>query len=184
MLSANKPLLRLVATDLMSESPVVLPEDLSLKGAARLLAREGVTGAPVVNSEGKCVGVLSTTDFMEHMNRARAGAGEGTPDSGYYAPWQMVDPEELPDEMVCNCMTRDPVMVTANATLAELAHKLIDAHIHRVVVVDRDNKPIGVVSTMDIVAAVARAEQARSMPINGGPNIDRTAREVFIGQSP
>jgi predicted transcriptional regulator len=34
---------------------------------------------------------------------------------------------------------------------------MMDAHIHRVIVVDSENRPIGVVSSTDILAAVARA---------------------------
>jgi predicted transcriptional regulator len=32
---------------------------------------------------------------------------------------------------------------------------MLDAHVHRVIVVDRQGRPIGVVSSMDILAAVA-----------------------------
>ncbi len=35
---------------------------------------------------------------------------------------------------------------------------MIDAHIHRVIVVDKDERPIGIVSSTDILAAVAHAD--------------------------
>ena len=35
---------------------------------------------------------------------------------------------------------------------------MIDAHIHRVIVVDEDRIPVGVVSSTDILAALAYAE--------------------------
>jgi len=35
---------------------------------------------------------------------------------------------------------------------------MLDAHIHRVIIVDGDNHPEGVVSTTDILAAVAASQ--------------------------
>lgn len=60
----DKCLHSLTAADLMSRNLVLVPQDMSLQGAARLLSRAQVSGAPVVNENGRCVGVLSTTDFL------------------------------------------------------------------------------------------------------------------------
>jgi CBS domain-containing protein len=52
------------------------------------------------------------------------------------------------------------VLVTANVKIGELARMMMEAHIHRVIVVDRiTSRPVGIVSSMDILAAVARADQ-------------------------
>src|SRR5207253_2309937 len=81
----------------------------------------------------------------------------------FCASWQIVDPDKLPDLTVRDYMTHDPVTVTSSATLGELARKMIDVHIHRVIVVDGFGKPIGIVSSTDVLAAVVRADQARGM---------------------
>jgi predicted transcriptional regulator len=54
-------------------------------------------------------------------------------------------------------MTPDPVMVASDVHLPKLAKKMVDARVHRVIVVDRRNRPVGIVSGMDILAAIARA---------------------------
>ena len=48
-----------------------------------------------------------------------------------------------------------PQPTLAEYPLAELARMMLDAHIHRVIVVDRNGKPIGLVSSTDILAVVA-----------------------------
>jgi acetoin utilization protein AcuB len=60
-------------------------------------------------------------------------------------------------------MSPDPVTVTPEVTISALARMMLDAHIHRVIVVDADNRPVGIVSSTDIFAAIARlgAETAR-----------------------
>lgn len=70
MTTALTDLFALTAADVMSRDLVVIPREMSLEGAARMLSRSGVTGAPVIDSEGRCIGVLSATDFMtraEHL---------------------------------------------------------------------------------------------------------------------
>src|SRR5262245_55009740 len=64
MKTASKPLLALTARDLMTTDVVSVPQEMSLQGAARLLSRASISGAPVVDADGRCVGVLSATDFM------------------------------------------------------------------------------------------------------------------------
>jgi predicted transcriptional regulator len=54
-------------------------------------------------------------------------------------------------------MTANPVMVSSHVAITELARMMVDAHIHRVVVVDEMNHPVGIVSSTDILAALASA---------------------------
>jgi CBS domain-containing protein len=58
-------------------------------------------------------------------------------------------------------MTPDLVAAPAATTLGDLSRMMRDAHIHRVIVVDKEGRPIGVVSSTDVLAAVAHADAAR-----------------------
>ena len=155
-MSANKPLLSLIAADIMSTNVVMLSREMSLHFAARLLARAGVTGAPVVDDHGGCIGVLSATDFMHSIEKEKKTGSN--PDC--FKAWQIPEGAQAAACRVEDFMTHDPVLVTPNVSIGELARMMMDAHIHRIIVVEAvTNRPIGVVSTMDILAAVARAEQ-------------------------
>jgi CBS domain-containing protein len=157
-MTANKPLLTLSAADIMSHSVIMLPPAMSLQGAARLLARARVTGAPVVDEAGHCVGVLSATDFMHWVERDQELTFHDGPSDMMCKPWQMS--ERLPICRVEDFMTREPILVSPGTRIGELARQMMDAHIHRVIVVDVHGRPIGVVSSIDILAAVARADQS------------------------
>jgi CBS domain-containing membrane protein len=135
----SKPFLALTAADLMTAPVVTLTQDMPLREAANFLAREQISGAPVIDSEGRCVGVLSATDFV-HL------AG---------------DPEGLPEQSVGSLMTPDPVAVEAGAGIREVARAMLDAHIHRVGVVDGRRRLVGIVSSTDLLAAIAYAESGQ-----------------------
>jgi CBS domain-containing protein len=70
----------------------------------------------------------------------------------------MVEIDTLPAEAVTSHMTADPVMVPPETPIQQLARAMVDAHIHRVIVTDARKRPVGVVSSTDVLAAVARTE--------------------------
>jgi len=61
----------------------------------------------------------------------------------------------LPKEEVRRHMSADVVTSPPQALLSTVARQMIDAHIHRVIVVDDRGHPLGIVSSTDILAAVA-----------------------------
>ena len=100
------------------------------------------------------------------MDHEQHGPAACATSPAFCVPWDMVDPDALPDAVVHDLMTHDVVVVPANATLGEVTRKMIDAGIHRVIVIDRNGKPIGIVSSTDILAAVTRAEATPSTAID------------------
>jgi CBS domain-containing protein len=212
MLTTTQSLLALTASDLMSRPVVVLPQHLSLRAAARLLFTAQLSGAPVVDAAGRCVGVLSTSDFVRWaaardkgsaaqkvrqvqgcsfqiktrtpsgkevvlcalpagacpMQVPRPGPGGKevlvcNEPHGVSTDWQTVELEELPADEVRNHMTADPVTVPPSTPLSELARMMVDAHIHRLIVVDPEDRPVGIISSTDILAAVARVASAQTV---------------------
>jgi CBS domain-containing protein len=187
----------------MTPDPVVVADDMPLREAAQQLVNAGVQGAPVVDDAGRCVGVLSVTDFLRREVRAVV-ATEPEPVACSYqrsvrtadgrdriactlpfgvcpsqridhepdgrevtvcvqphcvcTDWQVVEMDRLPQERVRQFMTADPVLVAADRPLTEVARMMIDAHIHRVIVADDERRPLGVVSSMDLLAVLAYAQ--------------------------
>jgi CBS domain containing-hemolysin-like protein len=75
--------------------------------------------------------------------------------SGVLCDWQQ-EIEGFPEGGVASrYMTTDVVSVEPQMPLAELARMMIDAHIHRVFVLDEQRRPVGVISSTDILAALA-----------------------------
>ena len=160
MIAVGENLLSLKAAHLMSEGLVLIPQEMSLQGAAHLLVQTQVSGAPVVDKSGRCVGVLSAADFMRWVDKEKCVPHGGRTNT-YCSSWQISEIEDLPSESIENYMTLDPVVSSKGTSIADLARMMVDAHIHRVIVVDANQRPVGVVSSTDILAAVARAGRPR-----------------------
>ncbi len=155
MVTMTQPLLARNAASLMSRSVVLIPREMSLPGAAHLLAQAKVSGAPVVDEDGRCIGVISTTDFLHIVEKDKAP----TPSKmNSVTSWQILEGGPDANGTVGDYMNHDPVTVFSDAHVGEIARMMIDAHIHRVIVVDERNRPVGIVSSTDILGAVAQAD--------------------------
>jgi CBS domain-containing protein len=153
--------MQLTAADVMTENVVMIPRAMSIRHAAHLLGQSHISGAPVVDDQGHCAGVISATDFIAWTEKGERAA-RPLVESGAHSPWQMMEPDqETAREEVEHYMTADPVTIPPSATIGEMARMMVDAHIHRLVVVTPDNRPIGIVSSTDLLAALARADQKK-----------------------
>ena len=112
-----------------------------------------------MDAGGRCIGVLSSSDFVTW-----AGKDGGGKAVHFLAPWgEMIDIDDSPDNEIRHYMTAQPVTVAPTAPIGELAQKMVDAHIHRILVVVDESRPQGIVASTDILAAVARAAQRAAL---------------------
>jgi len=151
-----RTLAELQARDLMTRDVVVIPDDLSIQEAAERLCRQQVSGAPVIDHRGVVVGVLSSSDFVRLATGGERAASK--PCDCVCAEWQVVAIDRLPKESVRRFMTVDLVTATEDTPVPELARMMVEAHIHRVIVVGGDGTPKGIVTTSNILGAVAKLD--------------------------
>lgn len=123
--------------ELMSIEPVTIGVDDSVASAEQLMSSRGITGLPVVDRVGRLRGVLSQTDLV----RAHAS---GQP----VASW--------PRLAVRHLMTSPALTIRLDESLLTAARQMEQHHVHRLVVVAPDGEhPVGVISTTDLVRALA-----------------------------
>jgi CBS-domain-containing membrane protein len=104
--------------------------------------------------------VLSATDFVRHLEKEEASeAPSCSLTATIFHGWQMVDLEVLPTDQVRNYMTPEPVTIVPTTSIVEMAQLMLDAHIHHLIVVDEDQHPVGIVTTTDLLAAIAHTSQ-------------------------
>jgi CBS-domain-containing membrane protein len=159
-MQATQALFDVTAADLMSREVITVPQDMALPAAVRVLAQAQISGAPVVDSSGRCIGVFSTADLARWTQLEKRAAQRAPAIPGCVcSDWEVVehDWDTLPAESVSWYMTADPVLVAPETRIGELAKIMVDAHIHRVIVAGADRRPAGIVSSTDVLAALARA---------------------------
>ena len=63
------------AKDVMTEDVVCLHVSASIFEAAELMVGAGVSAVPVIDGEGKLIGIVSEADLMRRDTRGRYGVG-------------------------------------------------------------------------------------------------------------
>jgi CBS domain-containing protein len=161
MNSAIERLLSLRVCDVMNSPVATIAETASMADAARVMAEREITGMPVVDAQGRCVGMLSATDFA--MREHRLAQGEQQLFCGWEhalakpsdeAPFQI---ETIAADRVSEHMSPAVQTISQSATVINAARVLCREHIHRLVIIDADDRPVGLVSSLDVVAALVAA---------------------------
>jgi CBS domain-containing protein len=80
---------------------------------------------------------------------------------GVVSDWQAV-PGGAHASAVRRYLTADAT-VAAAASLPALARAVVDGHVHRLIVVDEQHRPIGTVSCLDVLAALAQPVRRRAV---------------------
>src|SRR5262249_6890571 len=142
MLTLSKPLLDLTAADLMCRDVVTLPWDMSLRAAAHRLATANVSGAPVVDGAGRCIGVLSKSDLVRSLDEGAVGPRTEEAPADFCADWQVVDFEALPQDAVARYMSGDAITALPEAPVRELAKLMYAFRIHRVLITDAESRVV------------------------------------------
>lgn len=150
MSKSHVPLKEIVSTDVVS----IDPHD-TLREALSVMVENRVSALPVVDSRMHCIGVISVTDLLgmtkELSDELNALSGSGGWD--HQALVQKLEHTELLTEQVQDLMSTEVVSVRVDSTLQHAARQMLRNRVHRLVVLDDQKQLVGVVSTMDLLAA-------------------------------
>jgi CBS domain-containing protein len=132
--------------EVMTRDIIAVRPDTSLRTATELMLEHAISGMPVVDEEGRLVGMLSKTDLVRHRLADEDETTVARLPSGQHL---------LEGTTVEDVMTRQVLTVREGASLCEAAKILVNAGVHRVPVVTGSGALAGLISTSDIVRWVA-----------------------------
>jgi CBS domain-containing protein len=153
----------LMARDVMIFEPVCVDRSDTIWQLARVFVEHEISGAPVVDQQGRLVGVVSRTDLVRRCL-------EGTADIPPAYLFEVIFEQGADDEaagadvirerLICveDCMTQDPVTASPETPVGTIASLMFDGRIHRVIVVDEERFPVGIITSLDLLALFPQAE--------------------------
>lgn len=125
--------------DLMTIDPITIAADAPIEDAEDLLRHHRITGLAVIDADDHLVGVISQTDLLYLV----------------VPSVQALIRHQERGIRVGEVMSTPPVTIDSGATLQAAARIMNDERLHRLVAVDGENRPIGVIAAMDFVALAA-----------------------------
>ena len=155
------------AREIMQSQVITISPEESLIGVQRLFFEEEINGAPVVDDDGRILGMISTIDLV----RAATDADD-TRRPEPSLPSEILDlsgpgwSEDVSDAFArrlgagtaADIMSDSVVTVDLDAPIDAIARVLRENRIHRFLVIE-DAQLRGIISTFDMVALLEKTEE-------------------------
>lgn len=132
--------------DWMTTDVITVSADVSLPQAHQIMTKEEIRRLPVVDEEGRLVGIVSLGDVR---------SAEPSPATSL-SIWEMN--YLLSTLKVGKIMTKDPVTIGQDSTIGEAARTMLENRVSGLPVVDEDNKLLGIITESDIFSMVVLHE--------------------------
>ncbi len=143
----------LTAKDIMTKDVVSVQNETSVADLARLLTENNISGAPVVDSDGQVIAIVTESDLIEGTKKLHIPTVLTILDSFLYleSPAKMeVEMKKIAATKVGDICTPLVKSISPDTSLDEIATVMAEKNIHTLPVLDKD-KLVGVIGKKDII---------------------------------
>lgn len=135
--------------DVMTRDVVVVSPETTFREVVRLVADQHVHALPVVDEQGRVLGVVAASDLL---------VKEEQTDIRVRMPWNRGDRTRMAGTTAGEIMTSPAVTIDPRQTLGQAARMLHRRHIGRLLVVDV-GRLVGIVTRSDLLTIFLRSDQ-------------------------
>jgi CBS domain-containing protein len=123
--------------EIMTPNVRTIERNTLISEVAGIFDLEKIGGAPMVDEDGNIVGLVSKSDIV-HFEFIGG------------------DPFEV---RACEIATSQLLTIDVSSPLADAAHKMLEEHVHRLLVVDGE-APVGILTSLDFVALALEGDES------------------------
>lgn len=146
----------LAVRDVMTDMVVVVREDTGYKDIVDALADFKVSAVPVVDADGRVLGVVSEADLLHKMEFGGADGHLGL----LHRRRQRAAQQKATGDTAADLMSAPAVCVAPSAAVGEAARLMEAEHVKRLPVVDVEGRLVGIVSRRDLLRVYLRPDTA------------------------
>ncbi|NET84561.1 MAG: CBS domain-containing protein [Moorea sp. SIO1F2] len=144
--------------EVMTRDPIVVQPQTPIKEVIKIIAEQSISGLPVVNEAGKLVGVISEADLLWQETGVEPPVYIMFLDSVIYLENPARYDQELHKALgqtAGDVMTGHPMSIKPDKPLRKAAKLMQEKSIHHLPVTDEAEQVIGILTSGDIVRAMA-----------------------------
>jgi CBS domain-containing protein len=147
-----------LAKDIMTKDPVTVTVDMPVTDAAHLMVERSVGALPVLDADGRLVGLVTEGDLIMRDAKMHFPTYLHLLGGFVFYPGSTErfehDLRKAVGATVGDVMNAEPITVSPEATISDVATLLVDDDISRLPVMDGD-RLVGIISKSDVVRAIA-----------------------------
>jgi CBS domain-containing protein len=145
------------ASDIMTKEVITVSLETTVQQLAQLLSAHGISGAPVVDPDGKVLGIVTESDLIDQNKKVHIPTIVTILDSFFF----LENPDKMEQEMrkiagatVADIYSSPAVTVTVQTPVDEIATIMSEKNVHTLPVVDNGQLQ-GVIGKKDIIKTIA-----------------------------
>jgi CBS domain-containing protein len=146
----------------MSRHVVTIDAKDSVHDALQMMAENKVAALPVIDRQGRCIGMLSTSDLVDVTRDLEMGLDvlEHTDELLWGHVIEKIG-DGVGHQPVTDLMSENVVSTSPKSRISEAASTLLRERIHRLPVTDENGRLLGIISATDILAAFVDGAYAK-----------------------
>jgi CBS-domain-containing membrane protein/PII-like signaling protein len=135
-----------VARDIMTAPVVTISQSLALSQAATLMVTQKLKRLPVLDQQGKLVGIVSRVDLLGTVAHGPEASRASEPDLSTNGHTRL-------DKI----MRRDAPTVFAHSSISEVIQAVVSTRLNRALVVDAHRRVVGLITAVELLQRVTPA---------------------------
>lgn len=140
--------------NVMSRDVVTINARDTVREALELMLENKVSALPVLDTRGRCIGILSTSDFVDVTYDLDEGVdGADHQSEVWWTIFMRNVSDRVGQQSVMDLMTEDVISTEPDALLVRAAGTMLRERVHRLPVVDNQKRLLGIISTTDVLKA-------------------------------
>ena len=143
----------LKAIDIMTRDVITVQENMTVEALGRIFIEKRISGAPVLNSQGRIVGIVTENDLVRKNSRLHIPTVVRIFDA--FVPLGSTDRVEeeirrIAASTVSEICSRTVVTVPPDATLQDISSLMFEKGVHLIPVLD-SGQIVGIIGKIDII---------------------------------
>jgi CBS domain-containing protein len=169
--------MKTVVKDVMTSPVVWVKQDAPYKELAAALRENRVSAFPVLDDQGKVIGVVSEADLL--TKEALDGGYDGMPGmiTGLLRRQEQGKARGI---TAADLMTHPAVTISPDAAIENAARLMYKSKIKRLPVVDSDGHLTGIISRADVLSVFDRSDPPQLLPPEGMTMMKATAMKTSV----
>jgi len=169
-------------SEVMRREVASVHPDSPITQVVELLLRKDFTAVPVIDDQGKVVGMVSDSDLLTRGGMNVTISLKKAVDPDYVRT--LHESLENPNRKVSEVMTRQVVTVVPDTILGRAAKVMVEKHLKRLPVVDPDGKLVGILGRLDILNTIAAVHLPEWHPEARSAGPQATVADVMSREVP
>src|SRR4051812_2917645 len=133
---------------------ITVSPETTLKQVAQLMVEHRISGLPVVDADGRVLGIVSEADVVTGETGGTGREGMMARARAFARPASVAIPRTAGEAMTSPAVTIGP-----DDTVMHAAARIVDRGVNRLPVVDLDDRLLGIIARADVVRSFVRSDE-------------------------